>query len=295
MKKTTDKTKAKAKAKKTTKAKTKKTKTKKVEKQISHVAIILDESGSMSSVAGVTINGVNEQIQKIKEAGKSKIVETFVSFVTFNSNGQTKFRVFNQPVDSLKEITAADYKPNGLTAMYDAVGETFDKYLAETKHEDKNTTYLVVIVSDGEENDSKKYLAKDVAEKIQALQVTGRWTISYMGANQDLSKVSKDLGISLGNMAKYSSTRGGTMKAMSSNAMAVGDYMTTRSLGAIPRADALYSAKGELSDFTEDKDNGGVSPANLVRGIQFPGTSAIKKSFDIDQMASGTPDNSKSK
>lgn len=254
----------------------------KVEIQTSHVFIILDESGSMSSVRDVTISGVNEQIQKIKENSKSDKVKTFVSFVTFNSNGQTKFRVFNQPVENLKEITTSDYVPNGMTAMYDAVAETLDKYLAETKHEDKNTTYLAVIVSDGAENDSKKFTAKDVSERIQKLQKTGRWTISYMGANQDLSKVSQDLGISLGNMAKYSSTTRGTVKAMACSSNALGDYMMERSRGFIPKADTLYSAKGELSDFTEDANGiaGKAAPLAFDKKVCFPGQSPLKRTLE---------------
>lgn len=224
----------------------------KVELQTAHVVIILDESGSMAQTRDVTIRGVNEQIQKIKESGKSDKVKTFVSFVTFNSRGQTKFRIFNQAVENLNEITEKDYVPNGSTAIYDAVGEAVDKYITETKHDDKDTTYLFVIVSDGEENSSGTYTAKLIAEKIQELQKNGRWTFTYMGSNQDLSKVSADMGIPLSNMAMYSSSVAGTTRGMTLNSAAIDGYMQTRSKGVVPVASSFYNSDNKVADFTED-------------------------------------------
>lgn len=224
----------------------------KVELQTAHVVIILDESGSMSSTRDVTIRGVNEQIQKIKENSKSDKIQTFISFVTFNSRGSTNFRFFNQPVESLTEITEKEYVPSGMTAMYDAVGETIDKYIFETEYNDKNTTYLIVIVSDGEENASGTYTDKLIAEKIQELQKNGRWTFTYMGANQDLSKVSVHLGIPLSNMAMYSSSIIGTSKGMTLNSSAIGGYMKTRSGGFIPTSSEFYNSDNKVADFSEN-------------------------------------------
>ncbi len=52
-----------------------------------------------------------------------------------------------------------------------------------------------------------------MAEILQGLQKTQRWTFGYMGANQDLADVSKHLGIPKGNTLSYMSSRVGTAVA----------------------------------------------------------------------------------
>lgn len=172
-------------------------------KLVTHVAIVLDRSGSMASCRAETINGFNEQVQKI--TGKTKTDgtadTTLITLVLFNH--EVEFVHFVSPVDSLREITAEQYVPNGSTAMLDAVGLTLTRFEREVE-DDEQTRYLVIIITDGEENDSKEFTYERIAEMIQKRQQTGRWTFSYMGANQDLSDLSKRLNIPKSNTATRS-------------------------------------------------------------------------------------------
>ena len=69
-----------------------------------------------------------------------------------------------------------------------------------SKEEDTGASYLVIIMSDGEENSSIKVSSKELAEKIQKFQATGRWTFTYIGSNQDLSKIQQVLNIPHGTL-----------------------------------------------------------------------------------------------
>ena len=53
---------------------------------------------------------------------------------------------------------------------------------------------------------------KELAEKLQDVQKTGLWTITYAGANQDLTSVASDLSIPFGNVHAFTSTTIGTRK-----------------------------------------------------------------------------------
>ena len=212
----------------------------KPEKKVtSHIAIILDKSGSMGSCREQTISGFNEQIQQIQDTGK----DSKVSFVAFNHEVDTVF--WNEDPDRLVPITSSDYQPSGSTAMYDAVGYTINRLKDEVGKDD---TVLLIIMSDGWENASKKFNQSTLAEMIQERQSTDKWTITYMGANQDLSKISEDLKIKKGNMSSYTSTQVGTADAFAQMRQATAMY----NMGSVsPRG--FYSAPEEEKEETETK------------------------------------------
>lgn len=170
-----------------------------------YLMMILDESGSMSSIKQQAINAFNEQIQTVKKV-KDKI-DVAVSLVKFESD--VSIVLDNVKIDSVEELNQTSYNPSGGTAMYDGVGKALELLKARPDINDEGVTVLVLIISDGEENSSKIYKSEQIAGMVSALQATGRWTFTYAGANQDLSKVSKSLGIPMGNMSVFQATAGG--------------------------------------------------------------------------------------
>lgn len=191
------------------------------------IALVLDSSGSMQSIRKEALDMFNQQVRAIKKGAAE--VDTKVSLAVFESGVKTIF--FNEDVKKLKELALESYNPEGGTAMYDAVGGAIDALSFLPEASDENTSFLVVIVSDGEENQSKKYNATDISKRVIALQATGRWTFSYLGANQDLAKVSATLGISRGNMHAFTASVPGAYAAAAVNTAATEKYMGNRSMG----------------------------------------------------------------
>lgn len=190
-----------------------------------YITFVLDESGSMSSVSEATIRGVNEQVQQLKKDFGSKNRETvkaIVSLIKFNGDVTPVFMY--KDIDSLKEITAEDYKPNGNTAMYDAVGYAVNQLNMRSDINDSNTTSLVIVVSDGEENSSKEMNAQTLADTISKMNDTKRWTFTYLGANQDLSKVSTATNIYRGNTMAFAANTKGVSGVFASNATSLHNY-----------------------------------------------------------------------
>lgn len=135
--------------------------------------IILDESGSMDCVWAQTISNCNETLQTIFSAQKEFYAtqDHFISIYTFQDAGPLKSRYLlrNRPIAEARMLTAKDYRPNGCTPLYDAVGETLTdlEAVAET-HDDAVAS--VTIITDGEENSSRRYSGSDVAKIISRLK-----------------------------------------------------------------------------------------------------------------------------
>lgn len=217
-----------AKKKKTSKKKPSKKKVTKNKKLKTRIFFVLDKSASMETIRSETIEHFNEQIEQVQK--DSKDMETSVSLVVFDHKVEMQF--FNQSLKKLKPLTLKTYHPSGSTAMYDAVGMTIDRAEKEIKDiAKKDVAILFVILSDGQENSSREYNRADVAERIQRLQETKRWTFAYLGANQDLSKVAEDLNLYEGNVQSFVADSKGVRAATAMSVDSTSRYMKSRSLG----------------------------------------------------------------
>lgn len=158
-----------------------------------HNLIILDESGSMESIKPTIVNGFNELVQSIKGIqDEFTEQEHFISIVSFNGFG-TKLMHFMDPVSKLGEINAADYKPNSMTPLFDAIGFSLSK-LKQVLETQSNYNVLVTILTDGEENASKEYTGTVIKNLIDTLS-DGNWTFTYIGTDHDIEKMATNLSI----------------------------------------------------------------------------------------------------
>lgn len=198
------------------------------------VALVLDRSGSMSSIREQAIDGFNEQLKALREEA-DKGGDTRVTVVTFGGwhgapEKRAPLHVINErvPAEDVEMLSMDNYRPNGLTPLYDGFMHAID-ILEESDDGGEDTAFLVVVVSDGRENHSKEFTAGDVASKVRALEDTDRWTIVYIGANQDLSDVEKHLAV--GRTHSFDSTPEGTESMSDKAAGATMSYMNSRSAG----------------------------------------------------------------
>ncbi len=213
------------------------------------VAIVLDRSGSMESCREATISGFNEYVAEIRRTARQEGLNARVSLVTFN--GEVTPVYWSAPLDRLQPIDHASYVPGGMTAMLDAVGATIAQLTAHGG--DPETHALVCIISDGLENASREYTSPVIAKRVRELQATGRWTFTYLGSNQDLAKVSADLGMPEANMAAYSSTPAGTRRAWEAHRR--GSSQRLHDIAAGAESGGFYAEDG-VADLRGDGDEG---------------------------------------
>lgn len=207
------------------------------------IAIILDKSGSMVSIRDQAISLFNEQVQTLK-ANRGRM-DTKVSLVTFADKDEVL--IWNQQLADVNTLTAQSYLPAGSTALFDTVGRTISKLAELPEAAETETSFLIVVITDGEENASKEWSSEKLAGKIKALQDTNRWTFAYMGANVDLSKVREGLGLHANNMAMYASTSADTMRAAGVTSRGMANYMVGRSHGMMASMD-FYQPDADLDE-----------------------------------------------
>jgi len=157
--------------------------------------IILDESGSMSRVYHAALDGANETINSIKGA-QTKFPEQnhYLTFVTFDEGSNpenVRFIIDTKAISEIKSLEEKDYKPDGCTPLFDAIGISLTKL---EKQVSENDNVLVTIITDGLENASKEYKGPQIKAMIDSLKAKG-WTFVFMGANMDSGEVARTLSI----------------------------------------------------------------------------------------------------
>lgn len=153
------------------------------------IIILLDESGSMRSVQSDILKSLNAFIEEQRTVPTNGPGAVF-TLIKFNDEVKTVHLNVNFATASV--LTNSDYIPQGGTALYDAIGETLKAYKDE-----KNV--LMVIVTDGEENSSKKYDRNTIASKIDTLKndKDADWAFVYIGCDS----VTERQGTSIGMLA----------------------------------------------------------------------------------------------
>ena len=156
--------------------------------------IILDESGSMSSIYKETLTSMNEVLSGIrKDQEEHPEQKNYVTIVTFEGNGikGIKTRRDRVPIESINDLTEADYRPGGCTPLYDAMGKTLNELEGLVRPDDR---VLATVITDGYENASEEYSGRTIKALVSRLREKG-WTLAYIGANQDAVEVARDLNI----------------------------------------------------------------------------------------------------
>lgn len=205
--------------------KTSKKKAKKSDKK-TYIAMVIDRSGSMMGLHKQTVDGINEQFNVFRRDGDGG-GDTKISLVQFDDQIDVVFDGL-APAE-LVDWETKDFQPRGSTAMYDGVWAAINNLKA--KEETDDTGFLVCVISDGYENASKEITQATLSAEIQRLQDTGKWTFTYMLANQDIHQVSAALNVPVSNMVAYNATYGGTSATYTANAASTVSYFGSRALG----------------------------------------------------------------
>lgn len=160
--------------------------------------IILDASGSMESCRKQTIESLNEQIVMVKGlAKKNPDEEYFMGLVDFSDPQDLRTLWNMQRVEELSEVKLEDYVPRASTALWDAIGSTCmnlqDRVQDRMKQED--VSVVVMILSDGHENSSQLFTARNIQMLMKSLEKLGDWNFRFIGADFDIHSITDQLGV----------------------------------------------------------------------------------------------------
>ena len=190
------------------------------------LVFILDESGSMYGLKKDTIGGFNSMVSKQKNIEG----ECYVTTVLFSDRNKTIHDRIN--LNEVSLMTDSDYEPNGCTALMDAVGDTINHITKIHKYirkEDVPTKTLFVIMTDGEENASRRYSRKTIKDMIKIKKESG-WEFIFIGANIEAEEVAELYGINATNAVNYHADTKGSGVVYESLNEVVGNFRVNKKL-----------------------------------------------------------------
>lgn len=204
-----------------------KKKSKKVQKpDLTEIAVIMDESGSMGSVTNDVIGGYNTFIEdQKKEKGECKLTLT-----KFHTEVNQVFE--GKDIQDVEDLSRDTYTPGGSTALFDAIVKTIKamkKRLSTKYFAGKQPKVLFLIMTDGEENSSVEVRTKaEVKKIIEDCQKSDGYEFMYIGANQDAFAESSSMGIHMS--SNYVADSKGTRAAYQKMSAVACCYRTTGNL-----------------------------------------------------------------
>lgn len=213
-----------------------------------HVAIVLDNSGSMSHIISDAQTVVENVITHLKNKSITFDQETRISFYVFNSN--TECVIYN--MDAMRFKSLSRIRVTGMTALMDAVGIALDD-LQKIPQLYCNHAFMVYVITDGHENGSRNYNVNQFRQKISNLP--DNFTLVGYAPNN----MSKDhlisLGFHKGNVDKWDTTQQGLVELETSISRTVDTYFTLRSQGK-------SSSNAIMSDLSQ------VKKTQVTRNLQ---------------------------
>lgn len=120
------------------------------------------------------------------------------------------------PLAAVHPLNSSSYEPRGTTALYDAVATTIDavgQRLDALPEAERPGRVIVAILTDGLENASSRYTARDVARRIHHQRKRYAWEFVYLGANQDAVLEAGKMAIAPQDAIAMSSAPGGVREA----------------------------------------------------------------------------------
>lgn len=192
-------------------------------KDSTHIAVLLDRSGSMNSVKDETISGYNAFIKEQQEAGDNATL----TLVQFDSVGIDTMQEFT-PIKAVPDLNGDTFQPRGMTPLLDAMGKTIcgtGKALEAIPEGNRPDKIVFVVITDGQENASHEFSKLRIKEMIEHQAGKYNWQFIYLGANQDAFAEAKSIGIQMDNAANFvGAAMGAAAAATSSN---VANYRRT--------------------------------------------------------------------
>lgn len=192
------------------------------------INVILDSSGSMLNLMQDTLGGFNKFIADQRDL-EGEVIFTLCTF-------SNDYRLMHDcvPLASVENLTDKTYSPGGGTALLDAMGATIEsvsKKIAAMQEADRPSKTIYLVITDGEENQSKNWTHAKLKSLVQDQEKNGAQFI-FLGANLDAFTQASTFGFSAQNSINYKSTNIGTRQLYSSISASVGNYRSDNKIGS---------------------------------------------------------------
>jgi len=165
-----------------------------------HVAFCIDESGSVARIVKPLVEAYNKNVIGIRDAVLDEGQEASMTALAFGDR-VLKHRILysGQQVQTVKPLHYKDLNPTGLTPLFDSVYRAIKK-LEELDDKNPDTTFVVTVVTDGDENSSNDPGVRTTIRLMDEKIATDRWTFTFLVPNGYSQRFARTFGIPPGNI-----------------------------------------------------------------------------------------------
>jgi hypothetical protein len=192
-----------------------------------HLAVILDRTGSMESIRDDTIGGFNAFLNEQKQQpGKATL--TLVQF-----DSQDLYEVIHQvkTINEVPELTKETYVPRATTPLLDAIGRginDLEKCLADMKENDRPSKVVFAVIRDGQENASREFRRDQILKMINEKEKQYGWQFVFLSADLDAINDAMDHGFQAKAAMAFDPTSAGVKNAFASVSQNISNYRLSK-------------------------------------------------------------------
>jgi hypothetical protein len=201
-----------------------------MKKDYTHIAVILDRTGSMESIRDDTIGGFNAFLNQQKaEPGVATL--TLVQF-----DSRDPYEVIHQfnPVAEVPELTRQTFVPRAGTPLLDALGRginDLEQNLGQKTEDERPARVVMVIITDGQENASREFRKEQIEKMIKEKQEKLDWQFVFLSADLAAMGEALDTGVRPAAAMLFDKSAAGTQAAWASASARIADYRADLSEG----------------------------------------------------------------
>lgn len=237
--------------------------TPKVKQLTNHVVFVLDASSSMGWLSHKVVSMYNAWISQLKKESKEKKQKTFISRVDFANN--SKLVSANVPIEDAKLIS--NFNTCGSTALFDGVYEAVET--VEPFENDKDTSMLIIVITDGDENNSTEAHKRGAGAMMLKKQKNDNWTFTYMLPPGTKNSFCRQYNVPTDNAMEWEASEHGAEIASQVTTRAISGYMTGRSNG-LTSSQSFYSQTDMSAVKPKDVKSALVDIASQCQHFEVP-------------------------
>lgn len=203
---------------------------------INRFMICLDSSGSMGKVAPAVITAYNKTVDDIRKGAAEAGQVSTVGLITFGERdplrGHATVSVkYNAAVPSAVEpLNKYTYLPQVGTPLWDAVGRGIAEL--RTLGDTKDTSYVVMVITDGEENESREWTAEHLRRDIDAVCKSDRWSFVFLVPPGAKAAMVNRRGLAEGNVMEWEASTKGVESYSVVTTSGLNSFYAARAAGA---------------------------------------------------------------
>ena len=219
-----------------------------------YIGLSRDHSASMRPLTKAAMADYNNTIQTLKQLSIDNNQDTIVSVVRCGSEGKrggVDNEVVNSSIAALNPLTSY-HADAGDTPLFDSVGRLIELFETTPDASDPEVSFLITVITDGEENSSRQWSSSSLMRKINELQKTDRWTFTFR-VPRGQSRALTQAGVPAGNILEWdTSSAAGLTIAAAATQEAFSAFYAGRSAGT-RSTDSFYTNIAHVSS-TEVKE-----------------------------------------